>query len=292
MGVAVSVMKETVFEWWGHEAARLAAALSYYTAFAVAPLLILVIAMVGAIFGEEAVRGQIQRELSSLIGDQAAPLIEGMIAEAGSEEEEAGWASVLGILGLLFGATGVFVELQNALNRMWDVEPKPGRGIRGILATRAMGFAMVLGIGFVLLVSLAVSAAVAALTDRVAVFVGDEGMVAQVLTLFGSFVTTTILFAMIFKYLPDAEIRWRDVWVGAAATSLLFSIGKWAIGLYLGRSALASTYGAAAALAVFLVWIYYSAQILFLGAEFTRVYARHFGGRIVPSPHAVHAGAH
>jgi membrane protein len=291
MGLAVSMGKETVLGWWEHEAARLAAALSYYTAFAVAPLLVLVIAIVGLVFGEDAVRGHLERELSSLIGDQAAPLIQGMIAQAG-DKENASWASVVGILGLLVGATGVFVELQNALNTMWEVEPKPGRGIRGILATRAMGFAMVLGIGFLLLVSLAVSAAVAALTDSIATFVGDEGLVAHTLTFLGSFVTITLLFAMIFKYLPDAEIRWRDVWVGAMASSLLFSIGKWAIGLYLGRSALASTYGAAAALAVFLVWIYYSAQIVLLGAEFTQVYARRFGGRVVPSPHAVRAGAH
>ena len=287
--LAVSMLKQTLQEWWEDGASRLAAALSYYTTFAIAPVLILVIAITGAIFGEEAVRGQIEREISSLVGNEAATFVEGMIARAGSEDS-AGWASALGILALLFGATGVFVELQNALNIVWDVRAKPGRAITGFVKARMVSFAMVLTIGFVLLVSLALSAAVAALTSSLGRLAFGEAHLARVLSFLGSFVTITLLLAMIFKYLPDVEIRWRDVWVGAAVTSLLFSTGKWLIGLYLGRSAIASTYGAAAALAILLVWIYYSAQIVLLGAEFTQVYARRFGARIVPAPHAVPEG--
>jgi membrane protein len=286
MRLAISVLKETIYEWWDDGAARLAAALSYYTAFAIAPLLVLVLAVTGALFGEEAVRGQLERELSGLFGPEAASLIEGMVAKAGNDDS-AGWASSLGILALLIGATGVFAELQNALNTVWEVEPKPGRGLVGFIQTRLLSFAMVLGIGFLLLVSLVLSAALALLTSSMGQYVfGGEAALARVFSLVGSFVTVTLLFAMIYKLLPDARIHWRDVWVGAAATSLLFSAGKWLIGLYLGRSAIASTYGAAAALAILLVWVYYSAQIMLLGAEFTQVYARRFGKRILPAPHA------
>lgn len=286
MQLVMSMLKETVTGWWEDGASRLAAALSYYTAFAIAPLLVLVIAVTGALFGEEAVRGQLERELSSLVGSEAAMLIEGMVAKAGSDES-AGWASALGILALLFGATGVFVELQNALNVVWDVEPRPGRGIRGFLETRILSFAMVLGIGFLLLVSLVISAAVALVTSSMGRYAFGEAALATGLSFASSFVTITLLFAMIYKYLPDVRIAWRDVWVGAAATSFLFSTGKWLIGLYLGRSATASTYGAAAALAILLLWVYYSAQIVLLGAEFTQVYARRFGTRILPDSDAL-----
>jgi membrane protein len=286
MRLAISVLKETLYEWWDDGATRLAAALSYYTAFAIAPLLVLVLAVTGALFGEEAVRGQLEREISGLVGPQAASLIEGMVAKAGNEDS-AGWASVLGVLALLIGATGVFAELQNALNTVWDVEPKPGRGLAGFLQTRVLSFAMVLGIGFLLLVSLVLSAALAFLTSSIGRYLFDgEAALASVFSFLGSFLTVTLLFAMIYKVLPDVRIDWRDVWVGAAATSFLFSVGKWLIGLYLGKSAIASTYGAAAALAILLVWVYYSAQIVLLGAEFTQVYARRFGKRILPDSRA------
>jgi len=283
--LAISLLKETIYEWWEDGASRLAAALSYYTAFAIAPLLVLVVAITGALFGEEAVRGQLERELSTLVGSEAAGLIQEMVARAGTEDA-AGWASALGIVALLFGATGVFAELQNALNTVWDVEPSPGGGITGFLRTRVLSFAMVLGIGFLLLVSLVLSSVLALVTSSIGRYAFGEAALATVFSFLGSFVTITLLFAMIYKYLPDVRIAWRDVWIGAAATSLLFSAGKWLIGLYLGRSATASTYGAAAALAILLLWVYYSAQIVLLGAEFTQVYARRFGRRIVPDAYA------
>jgi membrane protein len=288
--LAISLLKETVSDWWEDGAARLAAALSYYTAFAIAPLLVLVVAIAGALFGEDAIRGQLERELSSLVGPEAAGLIEEMVARAGTEDG-AGWASALGIVALLFGATGVFSELQNALNTVWDVEPKPGRGIVGFVKTRVLSFAMVLGIGFLLLVSLVLSAVLALVSSSIGRLAFGEAALATAFSFLGSFITITLLFAMIYKYLPDVRIAWRDVWVGAAVTSFLFSTGKWLIGLYLGRSATASAYGAAAALAILLLWVYYSAQIVLLGAEFTQVYARRFGRRILPDEDAREAGS-
>jgi membrane protein len=288
--LAISLLKETVSDWWEDGATRLAAALSYYTAFAIAPLLVLVVAITGALFGEDAIRGQLERELSSLVGPEAARLIEEMVARAGTEDG-AGWASALGIVALLFGATGVFSELQNALNTVWDVEPKPGRGIVGFMKTRVLSFAMVLGIGFLLLVSLVLSAVLAVVSSSIGRLAFGEAALATAFSFLGSFITITLLFAMIYKYLPDVRIAWRDVWVGAAVTSFLFSTGKWLIGLYLGRSATVSAYGAAAALAILLLWVYYSAQIVLLGAEFTQVYARRFGRRILPDEDAREAGS-
>jgi membrane protein len=196
-------------------------------------------------------------------------------------------ATLIGIVTLLLGATGVFVQLQDALNTIWEVAPKPGRGVLGMVKDRLLSFTMLLGIGFLLLVSLAVSAGLAALSS----FLGDllPGLfeVAKVLDFVISLGVITLLFAMIYKFLPDVKIRWGDVWVGAAVTSLLFTVGKFLIGLYLGYSSAASVYGAAGSLAVLLIWIYYTAQIVLLGAEFTQVYAKRYGSRIVPGADAV-----
>jgi membrane protein len=277
MGQAVSLIKETVSEWSSDRASRLAAALAFYTTFSIAPLLVIVIALTSAIFGEEAARGQIERELGSLVGEEAAAFVQGMVAR-GAQEDSRGFASVLGILALLFGATGAFAELRGALNTVWNVEPKSRNFLAGLFESRLLSFAMVLGVGFLLLVSLVLSAALAALTEFVGRYAGSgEALLFQAAGFVTSFLVVTALFAMIFKFLPDDEIQWKDVWIGASVTALLFSGGKFLIGLYLGRSAVASTYGAAGALAVLLLWVYYSAQILLFGAEFTEVYARRFG---------------
>jgi len=281
MGHAASLLKETVSEWSRDRASRLAAALAFYTTFSIAPLLVIVIALTSLVFGEEAVRGQIERELGALVGEEAAAFVQDVIAR-GRREDSRGWASVVGILALFFGATGAFAELRGALNTVWNVEPENGRFFAGLFESLLRSLAMGLGVGFLLLVSLVVSAARAALTESLGRFAGSGEAVLVSMSLLTSFLVVTALFAMIFKFLPDAEVQWKDVWIGASVTALLFSGGKLLIGLYLGRSAVASTYGAAGALAVLLLWVYYSAQILLLGAEFTQVYASRFGSHRIP----------
>lgn len=244
------------------------------------------IGVAGLVWGREAVQGQLVAQLQGLVGPQGGQAIQTIVANAGKHGSGV-LATVVGVVTILFGATGVFVQLQNALNRVWSVEAKPGAGLWSFIRTRLISFGMVLGIGFLLLVSLILSATVAAVNTWVTSRMPALEVLAQVLTFLGSFALTTLLFAMIFKVLPDVEIAWRDVWVGAVTTALLFTVGKLLIGLYLAKSSVASTYGAAGSLVILLLWIYYSSQILFLGAEFTEVYASRYGSRIRPSDHAV-----
>lgn len=280
------LLKETISDWSQDKASRLAAALAYYTTFSIAPLLVIVIAIVGLVFGREAVQGQIEAQIQGLVGEDSAELIQEMIQ--GANDRTAGTiATIIGVATLLFGATGVFAQLQDALNTIWEVEPKPGRGLIGIIRTRFTSFTMVLGIGFLLMVSLVVSAGLAVLSEFLQGGLSEMAWLAQIVHFIISFGVITLLFAMIYKLLPDVKIAWSDVWIGAAVTALLFTLGKFLIGLYLGHSGVASSYGAAGALIVILLWVYYSAQILFLGAEFTQVYAKRFGSRIVPAEHAV-----
>ena len=283
---AFALLKESFTEWRNDGALDLGAALAYYTIFSLAPLLLIVIGVAGIFFGREAVQGQLIGELRGLVGDQGGQVIQTMIANAGRERTGV-LATVVGVVTTLLGATGVFVQLQNSLNRVWNVKAKPEKGIWSFVRTRLISFGMLLGIGFLLLVSLAVSAAVASLGTWAAGLLPGSEVLIQALTFVLSFVLTAVLFAMLFKVLPDVEIAWRDVWIGAVATALLFTVGRFLIGLYLGKSGVASTYGAAGSLVVLLLWIYYSSQILFFGAEFTEVYASHYGSRIRPSEHAV-----
>src|SRR5690606_18297807 len=245
---------------------RLAAALAYYTIFSIAPLLIIVIAIAGAVFGEEAARGQIVAQIRDVVGDSGAELIQEMIQNA-NQPGTGVVATIVGIITLLIGATGVFGQLQDSLNTIWGVMPKPGLGIMHTIKTRVLSFALVFGIGFVLLVALVIDAALAGalnyLTDQLPL----GGVMPQVFNPLISLVVLSILFAILFKYLPDVKIAWRDVIVGAVVTALLFIIGKFLIGLYLGNSSPASVYGAAGSLVVLLIWIYYSSVILFFGAE-------------------------
>jgi membrane protein len=259
-----------------------AASLSYYTLFSIAPVLLIAVSVAGMVFGEDAARGQIQAQLEELVGRGSAEVIGQMMISA--RKPEAGiLATTLGIIALIFGATGVFVQLQDALNHIWDVKPKPRNGVIAFLRSRFLSFAMVLVIGFLLLVSLVVSALLAALGAWFSNLIPGWTVMWQGVNLLISFGVITVLFAMMYKLLPDTHVSWRDVWLGAAVTSLLFSLGKFLIGLYLGRSAVASSYGAAGSLAVVLLWVYYSAQILFLGAEFTQVYARGHGSHSHPT---------
>ncbi len=282
-----SMLKEAFAEWQKDEALQLGAALAYYTIFSIAPMLLVAIAIAGFVWGREAVQGELVHQIQGLVGRQGAEAVQTMIANAGRQESGGIWATIIGVATILFGATGAFVQLQNSLNHIWNVEARTGSGVKGLVKARVLAFGMVLAIGFMLLVSLVVSTAVAALGN----YLGGRMPGAQTLISVVSFVVLfaliTLLFALMYKFLPDVMIEWRDVWVGAAVTALLFSIGKFLIGLYLGNSSVASTYGAAGSLIILLLWIYYSTQILFFGAELTQVYARRYGSGIVPNHHAV-----
>jgi membrane protein len=282
----IELIKETFRDWSEDKAVRLAAALSYYTVVALAPLLVIIIAIAGLVFGREAAQGQIVAQIGSLVGQQSAEAIQGIIANA-SQPKSGIIAGVLGIATLLFGASGVFGQLQDGLNTVWEVQPKPGRGLLGIIKDRFLSLTMVFGVGFLLLVSLVLSAALSALGAYVNSLLPLPEIVLQALNFIISLLVITLLFAMIFKVLPDAKIAWGDVWIGATITALLFAVGKLLLGLYIGRSSVGSAYGAAGSLVVILVWIYYSTQILFLGAEFTQVYANRYGSLIKPDEDAV-----
>ena len=280
-----TILKLTYQGWQEDNASRLSAALAYYTIFSMAPMLVIVIAVTGLIWEEAAVRTEILNQVRGLIGPDGADFIAGLMTNTGSS---AGGivALVIGILTLLFGALGVFNELHNSLNIIWGIRLEKPQGflqsVKKLVVDRFLSFTMILAIGFLLLVSLVVTAGLSAAQETIGNVFPLSEFLLQILNLAISLGVITILFALIFKYLPDAETAWRDVWVGAFVTSLLFSLGKTAIGIYLGNSAVASTFGAAGSLVLLLLWIYYSAQILFFGAEFTQVYAEKYGSKIAP----------
>ncbi len=268
-------------------APTLGAALAYYTVFSLAPLLIISIGIVGLVFGREAAQGQIFEQLRGLVGEESGKAMQEMVRTAASEKSTSMFATVVGGITLLFGASTVFGQLQASLNAIWGVEPKPGRGVRGIIRDRFLSFGFILCVGFLLLVSLVLTALLAFVGTWMGGAIAGGETVAQVLNFALSLFVITVLFAMIFKVLPDAKIAWRDVGVGAFVTALLFVAGKSILGIYLGKSGLASSFGAAGSLIVLLVWVYYSSQILFYGAELTQVYANRFGSHVEPAPNAV-----
>ncbi|MFI5316294.1 MAG: YihY/virulence factor BrkB family protein [Myxococcota bacterium] len=270
--------RELLAEWSKDDALSLGAALAYYTIFSMAPLLVLVIAIAGLVFGRAAAQGEIVTQIQDTMGPAGAQMIEGMIAHA-SRPSSGVVATVVSLLTMGFGASGVFAQLQSSLNKIWEVDRTKSSGIRGQVTRRATAFGMILGIGLLLFLSLAASAALSGLHELLG---ARSPVLAEVLPIANfsiSFAVVTALFAMIFKVLPDVRIEWRDVWLGAAVTALLFTIGKALIALYLGHAGITSVYGAAGSLVLVLLWIYYSAQILFLGAEFTEVYSRRYGSR-------------
>jgi len=273
-------------EWSNDKASRLAAALSYYAAISLAPLLILLIGIAGLVFGREAAAHQIASQIQGLVGQESAQVIQDIITQA-NKPSTGIISTIIGTVVLLFGASGVFGALQDGLNTIWEVAPKPGRGFFGIIKDRFLSLAMVVGVGFLLLVSLVISAGLAAFGKYVGGVLPLHWLVLAIINALVSFLVIAVLFALIFKVLPDVEIGWNDVWIGASITSLLFTIGKFAIGLYLGRASVGSAYGAAGSLVVILIWIYYSSQILFFGAELTQVYANELGSRIRPARGAV-----
>ena len=279
------LLKEAFQEWQQDKAPLLAAALAYYTVFSITPLLVIAIAIAGAIFGQDAARGEILEQINGLVGEQGAQAIETALANA-NQPQLGNTASIISIAVLLVGASGVFAQLQEALNTVWNVKAKPNGGIWQFIRKRLLSFGMVLAIGFLLLVSLIVSAMLSGIGKLEINLLPGFTPLWQLLNLAISFGFISLLFALIYKYLPDVKIRWQDVLVGAIITALLFTLGKFLIGLYLGRGSLGSAYGAAGSLIVFLAWVFYSAQILLFGAEFTQVYARKYGRRIRPDSHA------
>lgn len=283
----VRLIKETIAEWNQDNVPLLAAALAYYTLFSLAPLLLIAIAIAGAVFGEEAARGEIVGQIQGLVGREGAAAIEAMLQNTQKPGSGGTIATLVSVAVLLFGASGVFGQLQTALNTIWEVKPQPGRGLKSFVQARFLSFAMVLVIGFLLLVSLVLSTVLSALGHLLTGWVSDYVGLGNLLNFLLSFAVITVLFAAIYKFLPDAEMAWRNLWMGAAATALLFNIGKFLLGLYLGNSGVGSAYGAAGSLVVLLVWVFYSAQILLIGAEFTQVYSKYRGTPVRPAKHAV-----
>jgi membrane protein len=264
---------------------RLGAALSYYTIFAIPPLFMIVIFIASLVFNPEDVRSQMFSEVGGLIGKKSAEAIESAIAVQ-YHGNKGVVASMIAIVTLIATATGLFIELQDALNTIWRVEAKPGNGLLGFIRIRLLSFAMVVGIGFLLLVSLVISAALAAFSKYVSGLMPGLGVLWVVANDLVAFGVITLLFAMIFKVLPDVRIPWRSVWVGAVVTSLLFTVGKFLLGWYLGRSSTVSAYGAAGSIVLVLLWVYYSSQILFFGAELTKAYAKRHAEEIHPAHYA------
>lgn len=280
------LLKETVSEWSKDKVSLLAAALAYYTVFSLAPLLIIVIAIASLVFESEAVKGEIVGQIQELVGSNGAQFIKTAIENA-SKPTTRTIASIINLVVLLFGASGVFAQLQETLNTIWSVQPKPGLGVIKIIQNRFLSFTMVLGIGFLLLVSLAFGAALTALFNFLSKSIPGIDFFWQIANHIFSFVVITLLFALIYKVLPDVKLAWSNVSIGAAIASVLFTIGKSLFGIYLGNSSFSSTYGAAGSPIIVLAWVYYSAQILFFGAEFTKVYTRKYGSQIFPAENAV-----
>lgn len=271
--------KAAVQGWIDDSAASMGAALAYYTFFSMAPLLLIVISVAGLLLGREAAQGQLMDELAGLLGPEAAASIQALIASA-SEPAESWWGTVVGLVVMLAGATTVFAELQGALDRIWRAPERPGGGgLWALVRARVLSFGVILGMGFLLMVSLVFGAVITALGRWWGDTLGEWVWLAQSLNMGLGFVITATVFAMIYKLMPRARVEWKDVWVGALVTAVLFSLGKALISLYLGASGLASAYGAAGSLVLVLVWVYYSAQVFLLGAEFTWVYANARGSR-------------
>ncbi|MEO8249846.1 MAG: YihY/virulence factor BrkB family protein [Burkholderiales bacterium] len=277
LGKLFTLARRAVTAWLDDFAPSMGAAISYYTIFSLAPLLIIVIAVAGFIFGEDAVKGEIVGQLQGLMGRDSALAVQGMIAAA-NHPTGGLIASGVSIVILLVGATTVFAELQSALDRIWHVPDriKP-KGLWAVLRARVLSFGLILGLAFLMMVSLVMSAAVSAFGSWAAGMLPGSDLLLQAINIVVSLGLATVLFAMIFKFMPSVDVEWRDVWVGAIVTALLFTIGKYLIGLYIGKSGTSDTFAAAGSVVVLLVWVYYAAQIFLLGAEFTKVYANAHG---------------
>lgn len=275
MKTILPLLKETLASWNAHKAPKMGAALAYYTAFSLAPLVVLVVGLVSLAIEQNAARTEIVTQFSGLMGKEGGATVEAILAH--SAQQDAGlWATIVGFVVLLVGASGVFGELQDSLNTIWEVPPRERRWL-SLIRERLVSFAMVFALGFLVLVSLVLSAGIAALGGYMkGVLPGFDTLWESANSLV-SLIVVTLLFAGLFRFLPDVKVAWRDVWTGATITAALFVLGKFLLGFYIGRSAFASAYGAAGSLIIVLLWVFYSAQIFFFGAEFTRAYARRHG---------------
>ena len=280
-----TVLKEAFSQWWNEDRPfELAAALAYYTLFSIAPLLVIAVSVAGLFFGREAAQEQLIQTLSGFVGKDTGLVIQTMIENAAKQQtSDSIVAMLVGVALLLFGAGGVVGQLQSSLNMIWGIESKPQQGVLGFVKKRFISYAMVLGVGFLLLVSLAVSAVLSAFGEFLLSTMPNTGVLLQVIHFVVSFGLIAFIFAAIYRFMPDGRIAWKDVAVGGILTALLFNVGKLFIGLYLGRSSVTSVYGAAGSLVTLLLWIYYSSLIFFFGAEMTQVYATRFGSGFAPS---------
>jgi len=278
--------RDAFFKWIDDNPFQMGAALAYYTLFSIAPLLLIAIAVAGSVFGREASQDQIIGAIQDLVGVQSARAIQAIIESAGQRPDSGFFASVIGMMFLLLGAGGVVGQLQDSLNTIWRVVPKTSRGIMGFLHNRLVSYSMVLRVGFLLVVSLVISAILTTVSGIVGGFLPIDAATAHILDLVVSFAFITLLFAVIYKFVPDVRVEWRDVWIGAATTSLLFSVGKFLIGFYLGYSTVTSIYGAAGSLVTLLLWVYYSSLMFFFGAELTQVYATRYGSKVTSAENA------
>lgn len=279
MKQAISLAKETYNKWSEHQAPRLGASVAFYSVLSFAPLLVLLTAVIALVFGQQSAQGALINEARQLIGDRGAETVQSLLKNA--QKPSSGiFASLVAFATLLFGASGVFAELRAALNVIWESTAQSASGFVGIIKQRLFSFGMVLSIGFLLLVSLIISAALTYIGHSFGELVPMPPFILQVINFVVSFLVITVLFGLMFKYVPTAKVSWRDVGVGAVGTALLFTIGKFLLGLYLGKASVGSTYGAAGSFVAVIVWIYYSAQIFFFGAEFTHVYAEAHGKKI------------
>jgi membrane protein len=284
------LLKLTLSDWMNDNTFELSAALAFYTIFSIAPVLLIAVGVASFFLAPETAATRIVDEMEKLVGAQGANAVRQVI-ESSRGFGKGLWAVSVGIVTLIMGATAVFGELQSALNRIWDVEAKPNRGVvMSLIIDRSRSFSIAICVGFLLLVSLVISAIISGLQNYMDNWLPGIPWVWQTANVVASFFVVAVLFAMIYKFLPDVVISWRDVWIGAAVTALLFTSGKYLIGIYLGQTATASAFGAAGSLVVLLFWVYYSALISFLGAEFTQVYARRYGTGIQPQKHAVRVG--
>ena len=286
-----SLFKQAFAEWRRDRVSLLAAALAYYTVLSIAPLIVIAIAIAGSVFGADAAQGEIVEALDDLVGQQGATVIEAIIANANQPQFNS-VASAVSAVVLLVSASGLFYQLQMALNIVWNVKTKPNAGVRGFIHKRLLSFGMVLVIGLLLLASLIISTVLSTISQLDVNFISSTSSIWQNIDLIASLGIVILLFALIYKYLPDVELSWKNVWIGAVVTALLFILGKYLVGFYISRSNLGSTYGAAGSLVVVLTWVFYSTQILLFGAELTQVYTRRYGAPIRPNRHAVIVNAY
>jgi membrane protein len=269
-----TVAKEAAENWSSHKDSRQGAALAYYSVFSLGPIIVIAIAVAGFFFGREAVNGQVASSIKDILGNTGAQAVQAMLADA-ARPREGLLATMLGLTALIFAAIGVVVQLKDALNTVWEVGETPGHGLWHFIRNYVVSFAAVLALGFLLLVSLLVTAGLAAFGKYAAPHVQE--WLLHLITVLASVGTISLLFAMMFKWLPDAAVDWYDVWLGAVVTAVLFELGKSAIAFYIGKQGLESTYGAAASIIVVLIWVYYSSQIILVGAEITHAFAKHKG---------------